>query len=527
MNQPFNPNGPQGPGQPQWQGQQPMPGQQPPVQGQQPWQGQPHAPMPGQLAAGPYPGQPGPAVKKKSKTTLIVAAVLALVLIAGGAIAAVTLLKKPANIAAATVLPDNPLAVLSFDLNPDAKDQLAVKELVDKFPSLTEGLEMTEGNYKKALVDFAAQNGSGIEWSEVEAWLGDSVTVGLYPGDPADPFSPQVQITAVHQKDAAKAEEFAKTKVSDPSQYRIVDDHLVISSQPLPDAESVKKAPLSENAGFKADLGKLSGSFLVTAWVSDSGVTQLAEQSGQMVPEGTGQMHFAAGLRVEDSTIVLDGVGWQSEKLLEKGEAVDDLVGGLPGDAMGAVGIGASDAAIERLWEQLSARPDAQPALEAFGVTSKEDLAALVGNQFALHAPGSLADAISGSASQASFGIVVKTKDVAKHEALLDKVKAQVPQGLTSKTEGDKVYTTWNGSPEDLIKPKSRLADDETYKRVIKDAGGATGIVYVNLGDVLESVPGATEGPQGAEIRKLDGLGMVMKQLDDHYAGFTVRLAIK
>ncbi|MDO5082389.1 MAG: DUF3352 domain-containing protein [Arachnia propionica] len=519
MNHPVNPPGPQyqqGPGQPQWQG--------PPPQGpgQPQWQGQPGYGPQGPVATAP---------QKKSRAKIIVAAVVALAVIAGAAFAAVMLLKKPATIAAANVLPDNPLIVASIDLNPAAPDQLAVKDLVEKFPEFTDGLDITEGNYKKALVEFAFKDNDDISWSDVEPWLGDSITFAAYASEEREP----TVLVAFQQKDAAKAEEFAKKHLLKDGQasgeYRTVDDQLLVTDRSLPDADAVKKAPLANNEGFKADMAKLPGGLLATVWGEGKGLQQLAELTGNSTlatPGAVLEGRVAFGLRIEDSTVVLEGIAWQEQKIENNLESASELVGNLPGDTIAAVGSSTNDASIDQAWEQLEQQGLSSSDLQSIGISSKEDLKALVGQQFGLYVPQSTVAALSeGRGATPTVGLAVKTNDPSGHQSVLERIGRQLPEGLKHHTEGDKVFTTWNGSPEDLAKPKTRLADDATYKKVVKDADKANAIIFVNIGSIVSSLPNLGSGSDVEALRKFDGVGMTVKMLDEHYGSVTLRVSFK
>lgn len=514
MNQPVNPPGPQftqGPGQPQWQGQ----------PGAAPYQG---IPPQGPTATAP---------KKKSRTTIIVAAVLALAVIAGAAFAAVMLLRKPATIAAANVLPDNPLAVATIDLNPAAPDQLAVKDLVEKFPEFTDGLNITEGNYKKALVEFATKNTEDFAWSDVEPWLGDSITFAAYSSTEEQDATPLI---AIQHKDAGKAEEFAKkhiAKEGSDSKYQIVDDHLLVStSGDLPDSAEVKKAPLANNEGFKADMAKLSSGSLLTFWGTAEGLKEVAAQTGGGLggalsgpTDLVGRLAF--GVRVEEGSLVLNGVGWQETKL-DKMEPVTDLIGNLPGDAAGVFGGSVNQSGLDQGWKQLEQQHQTE-VLEQFGISSKEDFKALIGQQVAFYVPQSTLDALGGGSGAAAptVGLAVKTDDAATHQRILDKLAQQLPQGLGHHTEGDKVYSIWNGSAEELAKPASKLSDNESYKKVIKDPSNAHAIVFVNVASIVDGLPGLAREDKLTALTKLDAVGLVGKVVDDHYSSFTLRVSFR
>ncbi len=515
MSQPIN--GPQQPWGPQGQPMQGQPG---------PWQGQPMPP--GQS----YPGTPmmAPPPKKKSPVKIIVAAVIALALIGGGAFAAFTLLGKGNTAAAAKALPGNALGVVSINLNPPGSDQLAVKGIVEKFPEFTEGLDITEGNYKQALWEFVADKSENApSWDEVKGWLGDSVAFGIYSGDKSD--SPKL-VAAVQATDTAKAETAIKGWLADEKdlQTRVVDNFVLVSDSEIPSADEIKKGSLADDAEYKADMAKLTGSYLATVWADSKGLAEaLQNVSGTTSANIQGRM--AAGLKVDGNTVVLEASSYSDVKVA-KGEAVDGIVGGLPGDAVGAVGFSTPLESIKAVWDQLKDQPQTEQALTQLGLTSPEDLSTLFGDQTAIYVPERALDVVSGDARSGSTpgaGLVVKTKDADKHTSLFDDIiDRAVPEGvpgLKHEAKGDKVYTGFNIEPSELASPSNKLSDSEAYKQVVKDASGANAIFFVDLGKIFAKLPSQSSALESAQ--KLTGVGIVGKQVDDHYAQAVVRIGLK
>lgn len=524
-----NPQGPQGPYQQQGNPQQfggPGPQQGGPQQygpqgqPQQQWQqtgpqGHGYGPQGyAQQGYGPQ-GQQAP-VKKKSKAPIIVAAVVALALLVGGGFLIASLLGGSTP-AAAKGLPANSLAAIELNLNPSAGQKLAVKEFAEKFPALAEEVGNVEGDYKEALWEAIPDSEDKPDWSEIEPWLGDSLALAVMDLED-EAFVVSVQVT---DKDAARA--FAETEFADTS-VEFIDDLMIISSSEFPaDIEAIKGSALADNETYSADMAKLGTDYLVTGWASEEFVTRAIEASeGEVGIETAGITgHGAAGIKIEDGMAVLRGISKTGQEVGDA-ELDDDFVDSLPAGGLGVLATAFSPEAINLAWEQLQPTYEQNPRMfEEFGITSADDLAAVLGNQLAV--------TFSWSGQMPSVGIKVETEDPAKHQQVLETL-AQV-MGLPDvqhSTDGNVVHTTWGMSPDELANPSEKLGDNEAFDDVTETSGDTQSVLWVDVPAILgNQTLGLGNSEEARNLEPISGIGISGSTLDDGYAEFFVRVGTK
>ncbi len=411
----------------------------------------------------PFPqGGPVVPVKRKSKKTAIIAGVLALALLVGGGFLAWSLLRG-ATPAAAKGIPSNALAVFEVNLNPSAGDKLAVKELAAKFPFLKDEANDAGDDYKKALWSVLAKTDKSAPdyESEVKPWLGDSLAIAALPGKDSsrsglNSYVFSVQVT---NKDSAKA--FTDKHIKD-RKIVFVDDLMVIASDEDSDiSESSLKNNITSVESYKADMGKLGDGFLATAWVSSDLVKQ-ASESGKTGSTDVLESRFAAGLKVQDGAIALRTITWQKDEIKDRGENVKDLAGSMPADWLGSLTFSLSPSLVNKMWENIDSLPaSSQRQLKNFGISSADDLHALVGTQFSV--------AFTGDSNTLRAGFKVRTKDPEKHKSIVEKItKTGSLKDAKTTVEGDTVTTTFGTDIGTFSNPGEKLSANSDYEKLTK-----------------------------------------------------------
>lgn len=538
-----NPSGPQGSGQGQ------------PGQGYGPQGSNPHAPQQGapQQAMGPGPGQApqnsgypqqgyqpqqpqgwtpqdgsqqmAPA-KKKSKAPAIIAGALALALVTGGIVFAMNFLGG-ATPAAAEGIPSNALAVFETNLNPSVADKLAVKNMAEKFPAMADSVKDVDGDYKKAMYQaLFADAEEAPDYSEVEPWLGDSLAVAILPSaTPETTLTDPDVMLVIQVTDKAKAEAFM-TKHGDGAQVTFMDDLMLVTQEgtPAPDAASIKDASLADSSEYTADMAKLGGSWLATGWVGNELFKQIVAQTSQEagVDAQVPNTRAAMGLKIEDGSAVMRAVSW-SDQDVSKGAATTFL-GTLPSASLGALSFSLSDSAHTLLWEQMEPLLAQDPEFAAMlGIESGDDLKAILGSEMAIAVGIDEYD-------QPTFGLKVRTDDVAKHEAFLETLGAQLGEdALQSVTEGDVIVTTFGVPTNEFAAPAESIADNETASKLTKASGDPQAAMWVDVPAIL-ALPmlGLDESDEMVQnLKPLSGVGMSSSFLDDDYAETFVRVGTK
>lgn len=448
-------------------------------------------------------GPGGAPTKKKSKAPVIVAGVLGAGLLVGGGIFAYNFFSGGASPSAATAgIPSDALGVVELSLNPADADKLALRDIVNKFP----GAEMAEtDDYKEALWSVIPESEDKPDYAEdIEPWLGDSVSMGVVDNDGTPSPVLAVQTT---DEDAAKA--FFDEQLADSStaEYFFQDDLLVLHEGTVTQ-EELSEGSLVDSTEYKEDMDALGGGNLATAWFSSAAVDLMLEEAASSgMPEADAAnidairgMHGALGLQVEDNMLSLEASIYSPTEV-SGGENVRDFVDSLPDGAPLAFGGSFSEDAYAQLWEALGSTPDAQMQLEQFGITSQEDIQAVLGKQIAL--------AVSGLDQQTpSIGVKVQTDDVERHQQILEPLTADLSaQGIETTVDGDTVIYTMGFSPDEVT--GGGLGDNEVYDRVVSADGDAAAIMFVDL-NAISSTLGPTLGQETAQyLDPVAGVGMV------------------
>ena len=457
---------------------------------------------------------------------MVIASILALTLLAGGGFLAWSLLRGAAP-AAAKGIPSNALAVFEVNLNPSAGDKLAVKELAAKFPFLKDQADNAGDDYKKAVWSVAAKLGKEAPDydSEVKPWLGDSVAIAALPkkearsGFRSVPYVLSVQVT---NKDSARS--FAEKHFKD-QKIVFVDDLMVVTNDEEGDiSESSLKNNITSVESYKADMGKLGDGFLATAWVSSDLVKQ-ASESGKTGSTDVLESRFAAGLKVQDGAIALRTITWQKDEIKDRGENVKDLAGSMPADWLGSLTFSLSPSLVNKMWENIDSLPaSSQRQLKNFGISSADDLHALVGTQFSV--------AFTGDSNTLRAGFKVRTKDPEKHKSIVEKItRTGSLKDAKTTVEGDTVTTTFGTDIGTFSNPGEKLSANSDYEKLTKGIDNPQAAAWVNVPQVLKAMDKNSSNGMPKQLKEnlesISGIGMVAGQIDDHYFDSWVRVGTK
>lgn len=511
MNQNQQPwNGPQqGPGNSQQFGRpQGMPPQQQmPPQGQgfgrqqgMPPQGGPQYGGPGGPSNPQYFGGPATETKPKSKAPLIVGGVLGAGLLVGGGVLAYNWWGGSDSSAATEGIPSDAIAVFELALNPSKDDQLALANIIKKFPA-AEAPETTD--YKEALWHALTKDSSDAPdyETEIKPWLGDSLSIGVLPG--ADEVEP---VMAIQVTDEDEAKAFAEREFDDETQYFFHDGLMIVHDGGV-DEGSLESGSLADNEEYKEDLGELDGGHLATAWFGTGAGELLLEEldTGDLSGTDLEQMealksaHGAAALQVEEDLLSINYSLFSDQQPTGTDEKVNDAVAALPGDASIAFSAAFNAEMIDYAWRQLESDPQMTSQLGQFGIASSEDLHALLGNQLTL--------AVSGlDANEPKFGLAVRSDDIAKHESIVQQaLGGELSEtGIDNRTDGDTALYAYGYGVDDLT--SGDLGDNEAYQSVITE--DATSVVFLNAAQLIDAFASEMHSEAAENLRPIHALGM-------------------
>ncbi|MBK7821635.1 MAG: DUF3352 domain-containing protein [Tessaracoccus sp.] len=425
--------------------------------------------------------------KKKSKTPAIVAGVVALALVVGGALLAMNLLRGGTAVAAKGI-PGTAAMVFELNLNPAAADQLALKNIAAKFPQV-EVKETTD--FKEALWELIPDADDKPDYAEIKPWLGDSAAIGLLAGD--DPALPE-PVFAIHVTDKAKAEAFVKKEGTGDAQVFFVDDVMVLSPTDSGLTEAaIKGSSVADNADYKADIAKLTGTHLATAWTSPAFADMIISNAEAVAPGTPAEslevmrgMRSAMALQVSEDLLRMKARA-VVPNAPDQPEAADvsDFFPEFDGNSLIAVAGGATEEAMEQNWEQLKQMPEFTQIYDAFaelGITNATDLYALLGSRWGL--------TFALQSGQPVVGAKLQSDAPARQQELLAGLSQVLGEGIAvEQVDGLGIVAVGQGVDQ-VTNPATRLRDVESFEKVID--GSAQMALFANLA-ALQNLPEVAE----------------------------------
>lgn len=457
------------------------------------------------------------ATKKRRTPTMIIAAVLALALVGGAAFLVVNFLRGSTP-AATRGIPAEAVAVIELNLNPAVADQLALKEFIEKFPSLADDSEPLGDNYKEALWNLIPDDPDKPDFAEVEPWLGDSLAIGMMPPGP-DPYASPEGVFAIEVTDQAAAEAFFAEHATDA--HISFADGLVVISDPesAVDAQQTVDASLADTDIYAADMDALGGGFLVTAWFSPELPRIVAEGSGA----GPGEMfddipatHGAVGFKVEDGAAVLRVVTSTEDMVLHDGEDIRSFTEALPNGIL-VFSAALPEEQMDEAWEMLQQTPDLRETMDMLDIRTADDLKAVLGSR--------IGATVSFENDDVIFGLAVDTEDPERHSSVVNQLLAEagMPEIQHEVIDGI-AYTTYGMSPSEAADPANPVGDNEHFSSLTEVSGDASSIGFVDV-NALESVlPDINEPVLEEIVRTISGVGISQSVLNDEYAEVIFRI---
>lgn len=542
--------GPPGPGQP-WntgapQGQ---PGYQPqggPGQGfsapNAPQGGYPGAPQGGYPHQGFAPGSPqqnfgGPQqgygqafpgdapAKPKSRAKLIIAGVLGLAVVAAG-VGVALFLFRGATPAAAQGLPANVSFAAELNLAPASADQLALKNIIGKYPSLQAEADFGT-DYKAALWGLVTRDipDAPDYETQIKPWLGDSIAIGSL-GTTEEEFGDEDNIVvAVETTDRNKARAFAEAEM-DGARVDFIDDLMIVTGENSTlTVDEISKDSLADSEQYKADMSRLGTGSLATIWFGsgmlDTALAELNEQGLDTPAVDTATLkgtHGVVGLKVADDKLTFD-LRIQTPNAAETTDLPDvsALAGGLPGDSLIAIASGTSTD-LSQAWDLLAQQPDMIETLQQLGIGSAADLSALIGTRM------SLAFDWDEAGDMPIIGATFESHDQARQKEILDHLNDMLAQlggleGLTLTQQDGTGVIAFGQSTDEVLTPASRLGDVAGFKEVV--GGKAQSVIFINVESLKERsfyqqiVPGEPEFAEA--LAPVTAIGMTSNATGEHY----------
>jgi Protein of unknown function (DUF3352) len=451
------------------------------------------------------------------------------------------------------VLPANAMAFTKLDLNPSARQKLAVYQLASKFPKVKSKVTSEDTSIKESifgsLFTGTGKDAIGLDFKkDVQPWLGDRIGVGVFPALPGEK-NPKVGIAiAFTDHNAAKTALDKAVALSLKQQhasasldgndgnapvmkgYAFTDDGYVIVSDTTAHATAIASAgkvkPLAKST-YAQDVKTLGSDQVAVAWADVAavykaipkdklnqstfgmlqgplkGVNDLKNASGRVI---MGLHADPAFLEVTGKAIDVKGVNAAVKTDPGNGAA---LVGSFPSQVFGAVTLTGLGKAVGALYTSFTESGDpfqVKSTLDAMGITSAKQIETLLGAETGVM--------VAGTKDSPEFAI--RTRGAHPNEALSIAQKV-----LTANPEAPGISVAKIAAPDGIVvsmgtdltasifdKAGTKLASTPGFKQVI--AGGpADFAAYVNLAKAVPMIPSDTPA-DAASLKPFNALGMTV-----------------
>lgn len=475
-----------------------------------------------------------------------VAVVLAIVL-GGGAFTAMKLLASSGS-QPDTWAPANSIAFAKVDLDPSASAKVAAWEFEQKFPQAPK--IASSDQLKDGLLSAAFKDADQIDYAtDVKPWLGDRVAVAVFLNTAGKPQPIYIlQVTDGAKAKAGLNKMIAAAGVTDPTSGDVAAFSIQGSYAILGQTEAVvddaiaqaKKADISTNADYKADIAQLNSDRIVTSWW-DLGATLKAVSSelpGQAnallmsggltgLPDMTKAGRLVMGLRVQPSYVEMQGrvLGSSASSQLKDGDAGSAL-GNLPGGTVAGVALANPEQLVKTELDQMktgligtSVQSEFDQLGAQLGISVPADIENLLGSQLAVGV-----NALPGgeqALGQMFVTVMTHPDDLAKAkqtaQILLSNLGPAAGGIIKVSTQGQLLVGTDN--------PKAasgKLSDSPAYRSALDGMPSqSVAAGYIDLSSIIAAVPDAPSG-----LAPLQSVGFYFGT-DSTSPVFSVRLTVK
>jgi hypothetical protein len=291
------------------------------------------------------------------------------------------------------VLPAGVVALAKVDLDPPAGQKLAVYRLAQRFPATADRVSGPDRLKDELLRGLFAEVGDVDYERDIASWVGDRAAIAAVPvasGEP-EPLA-AVAFTDRDEAEAALTRLAADSADSHWAFSENADYVLLGTSRETVDAAARTDDVLADARAYTDAVDELDGDRVVTAWADLSAVWRAMPEdqralAGQDGVELAGRM--VLGVRATSDAIEVEGRGL-GVALGARGTAGIgdraglDLLGAVPADAVGALGVTGLGDGLAQLWDRVQGSGDPlglQATAEAAGLELPEDLRVVFGDQ--------------------------------------------------------------------------------------------------------------------------------------------------
>lgn len=484
-----------------------------------------------------------PPERKRGRTWLAAGLAAVLVVAVGGGAWAFNALRSKGP-QPEQALPADTVAYVRVDLDPAADQKLAALQFLKKFPEAEKKLGDEDEDLRKSLWEAIASDDSDLKdvdyATDIEPWLGNRAGLAAVPVDGEKESEPVAVIQVTDQKKAEAALEKLRSEDNETG-FAFTDDYLVVAES-QETADQVVKAsadqPLAENEEFRADMGALDSTGVLSFWAD---AAKLADLVG---PRAVG--HMSGGPQFDGRVVgalSFDSSYAQLETVLRGGEFPEVKetgikLGELPESTAVAVSVAGAGPSFEQNWPTVESALRAAAggqfdsivaaAKQQFGLQLPDDLVTLLGKDvtLALDERG-LADAVQGGGSLPQVGLR-STTDVAKAEDVLAKIKnmlsaSGLPIELGTASGSDSVALATSESYAKELVSGGSLAQTDTFRTALTNTEKAQFGLFVDIDKLEQVLPPSM--PNRATFEAFKAVGMSGSFTADG-AAFTVRVLV-
>lgn len=466
----------------------------------------------------------------------------------------------------AEALPASTVGYVSLDLDPSGGQKIEAIRTLNKFPAFKEELDLdTDDDVIKSFFENAVECSSLDYDQDVAPWIGLRAAVAAV--DLGDKLPTPVAVLQVTDADAAdeglaqlrdceemgegwgtggwvfdgdwaiiaETESIAQDVADEAAEGTLADDETyqrwtgeagdpgILSAYVAPEAAEF----IADELGSMFFPGVMSGESLVSEMTEEGEVTY--SEPEELQPEVPEELQealddfegMAVTVRFDDGALELEAAGSAGQQAgLFGTTGGDDVVATLPEDTLAAIGVGFRDGWLSDTLEQYAtgsgmSADEMLAELEAETGLTGDDVETLAGESAALAVGPDLdLETMFMSGDMSDFPIALKVKgDSDAIEGVLDKLRDTLPAEeasvLDAESEGD--MTAFGPDPDyrSEVLGDGSLGDSDLFQNVIREAGDATALVFVNFntGDWLT---GFAEGDPELEdnLEPLQGLGI-------------------
>lgn len=491
---------------------------------------------------------------RRGPRTLIIGLAVVLVLaLGGGAWAALSFWTGDGG-EPADALPDEAIAYFRLDLNPSGEQQTAIYNLIKKFPEANKKFEEGDG-LRKSLFEAIKEDSDelkDVDYAEdVEPWLGERLGVAMLPSGGDEPgVAVGLAITDEDSAQAGLEKLFAKDKDDVAWAFTESGDYAIFSdTQANADkyATQGSESPLSQNETYTDDMNAVGENGVMSFWMDQKKMMEAVGDEASldglgMAPGSAATTGRTAGaLRVDGDAIELAGVTRGVQNMPELGDAKGVKLGDLPDTTAAALSVAGAGPALDQNWDQILSSinqiPQAKEQFELFinmarqeyNLAIPDDVVTLLGDELTVALDeGGLAEAIQGGGQTMPKVGLRSTTDVAKGEAVVDKIQALLasqgaPLQLGKATGDGTVAVALDQAYADQLVQGGTLGDSETFRAAVPDADNAQFGIYVDLDKLEPLYLAQTEPDVKANVEPLSAIGVSGTTTADG-GDFTLRL---